>query len=166
MQSTFGLPGHADNGRCQRVNPFHINSFCKGLASRQTFLFCPDWELPPINWSVAMAHALLQLNTQDGNNAAVLRVESRAPACNSFVRAVMVCVARTRRRGVAAWVATPRERCEHRDGGIGNASGSEPEDSRFEPWSLCSLAWPSSEGTRLQTATIGGASPSASSTPR
>ena len=55
---------------------------------------------------------------------------------------------------------------EHRDGGIGNASGSEPEESRFEPWSLCSLAWPSSEGARLQTAMIGGASPSASSTPR
>jgi hypothetical protein len=59
-----------------------------------------------------------------------------------------------------------RDSCEHRDGGIGNASGSDPEDSRFEPWSLCSLAWPSSEGARLQTAMIGGASPSASSMPR
>jgi hypothetical protein len=75
MQSTFGLPGFADDRRCQRVNPFHINSFCKGLATCQTFLFCPEWDLPPINWSVAMAHALSQLNTQDGNNAAVLRVE-------------------------------------------------------------------------------------------
>jgi len=75
--------------------PLPHQQLLQGLASRQTFLFCPDWELPPINWPVAMAHALSQLNTQDGNNAVVLRVESRAHACEYFVRAVMVCVART-----------------------------------------------------------------------
>jgi hypothetical protein len=166
MQSTFGLPGHADNGRCQRVNPFHINSFCKGLASRQTFF------LPRLGITTD------QLAGGDGPRPFTTeypRWKQRSSAARGVTRACMrfirarcdgVCCARTATRGGGVGSPLLGERCEHRDGGIGNASGSEPEDSRFEPWSLCSLAWPSSEGTRLQTATIGGASPSARSTPR